>query len=84
MRYFKVINNGYISQIGIGVGGEEISKVEYDAILLASNNMPHAQGFAYRLREDLTWEQYKLPIVEEAEEELTDQEAYNIIMGVSE
>lgn len=83
MRYFKVVSNGYISQIGVGAGGQEISKAEYDSIGFANNLMPHAKGFYYRLREDLTWEEHKMPVVDvlEEEEEITDQEAYNIIIG---
>lgn len=81
---YKIVLDDYI----VGVCddfGEKITEQEYDTILDAIRNCPTApDGYGYRLREDLTWELYELPVVEEFEEELTNEEAYNIIMGVSE
>lgn len=82
---YKTIIGGYVNNISKNSGGTEITETEYNAILDAIHNRPTApDGYGYRMREDLTWELYELPVVEETEEELTDQEAYNIIMGVSE
>lgn len=85
MLYFK----HYDMEVGLylqtldGVGTGNITKSEYNEILSVIRNRPAApDGYGYRLREDLTWELYELPAIEEAEEELTNEEAYNIIMGV--
>lgn len=52
----------------VPIGAVEITETEYNAILSVIRNMPTApDGYGYRLREDLTWELYELPIVEEAE-----------------
>lgn len=32
MRYYKVTENNVLKRIGTGLGGEEISKTEYDAL----------------------------------------------------
>lgn len=32
MRYYKVMENSVLKRIGTGLGGEEISKTEYDAL----------------------------------------------------
>lgn len=32
MRYYKVTENNMLKRIGTGLGGEEISKPEYDAL----------------------------------------------------
>ncbi len=32
MRYYKVTENNVLIRIGTGLGGEEISKTEYDAL----------------------------------------------------
>lgn len=73
MRYYKLIKDGYIIAIGIGAGGEEISKEVYDKLLALTKARPiPTEGFDYRLRVDLTWEEYELPIVEGEENENTD------------
>lgn len=73
-----IAKNGYIIAV-------EKSDSIYENVIAAIHNRPTApDGYGYRLREDLTWELYELPVVEEVEEELTNEEAYNIIMGVSE
>ena len=60
--------------------GEEITEAKYNEILSMLRNRPEAPaGFGYRLKPDLTWEQYELPVVEE--EELSDGEALSIILG---
>lgn len=67
MRFYKLVENGYISSIGTGGGGTEITETEYNEILSAIQNKPPRDGNVdYRLKEDLTWEQY------EREPEITD------------
>ena len=85
MRYYKKIEDGYIVAIGTGGGGEEISKEEYDELLALIKAKPTAEeGFDYRLRDDLTWEKYEVPIVEDVDDdEISDEEALSIIMGES-
>ena len=74
MRYYNITNSVYIISIGTGNGGEEITEQEYAEILAAIRNKPTArEGFDYRLKTDLTWEEYKLPPIEP--EPLTDEEA---------
>ena len=73
-----IAKDGYIIAV-------EKSDNNYEDVLNAIKTRPTApDGYGYRLRGDLTWEQYELPVVEETEEELTNEEAYNIIIGVSE
>lgn len=59
MRYYKLIESGYITGIGTGGGGEEITEAEYTAILTAIRDMPpETDTVGYKLKTDLTWEQY--------------------------
>lgn len=79
MRHYKVIDNGYVTMFGTGYGGEEITAEEYSTIMEVIKSKPTApDGYAYRLKADLTWELYELPVVEE---ELTAEEALAIILG---
>lgn len=81
MRHYKLIDGGYILAIGEGNGGEEITREEYETILAAIHALPEAPaGKGYRLKTDLTAEEYDLP-EEPAETEISDTEALNIIMG---
>ena len=67
MRFYKTIENGYITSIGTGGGGTEITETEYNEILSVIQNKPPRDGsIDYRLKADLTWEQY------EREPEITD------------
>lgn len=83
--YFKQLQNNYIIAIGTGAGGTEITKAEYDEIMAIIQNRPAAEGKGYRLKTDLTWEAYDLPPKPEPsdEDELSDSEALNVIMGVT-
>ena len=68
MRYYKIVEDGYLVAIGKGAGGIEITEDEYNSLLTHIRNHPIAEeGYDYRLKEDLTWELYELPIVEETE-----------------
>lgn len=70
MRYYKMIENGYIIAIGIGFDDVEITAEEYAAILEIIKSKPVAEnGYAYRLKEDLTWELVEVPIAEPVEDE---------------
>lgn len=84
MRYYKIIIDGYLVAIGTGAGGEEITEDEYNNLREVIHNKPTAEsGFDYRLREDLTWEKYELPPVPD-DDELTAEEALDIITGGAE
>ena len=70
MRYYKMIENGYIIAIGIGFDDVEITADEYAAILKIIQSKPIAEnGYAYRLKEDLTWEMVEIHITEPTEDE---------------
>ena len=83
MRYYKEINDGYISAIGTGNGFTEITEAEYDEIVEILHNQPTPpDGYDYRLKENLEWELYELP--PEPEPELSDDEALAILLGGAE
>ena len=64
MRYYKMIIDGYIVAVGIGIGGAEIPAEEYAELLNIIRAKPAAiKGYDYRLKSDLTWELYELPIM---------------------
>lgn len=83
MRYYKQLSENYILAIGTGPGNTEISESEYNEIMSLIQNRPQADGKGYRLKTDLTWEEYDLPPVPELsdEDELSSDEALNIILG---
>lgn len=83
MRFYKQIENGYISSVGTcGRGGTEVSEAEYKTILEAIHAKPEATGTTdYRLREDLTWEAYEVEPPEPEEDELGPDEVLDIIFG---
>lgn len=79
--YYKIIEDGYITVIGTGNGGVLITEEEYNSLLTHIRNCPEApEGYGYRLKEDLTWELYELPIVEETE--ISSDELMSMIEGV--
>lgn len=83
MRFYKIVEDGYIPVVGTGAGGIEITVEEYNEIMAIIRNRPEPpDGYDYRLKEDLTWEEYELPPVEPVdEEEISDSEALEIITG---
>ena len=83
MRFYKQISNNYITVIGTGAGGTEITETEYNDIIEIIQNRPSADGKGYRLKTDLTWEEYDLPPEPEPsdEDELSDTQALNILLG---
>lgn len=81
MRYYKVETDGLIQVVGIGQGGKEITKIEYDRIIALVGNCSDApKGFSYRLKDDLTWELVELP-PEDMDPDVSDSEALAIILG---
>lgn len=81
MRYYKVETDGLIQVVGIGQGGKEITKIEYDRIIALVGNCSDApKGFSYRLKDDLTWELVELP-PEDIDPDVSDSEALAIILG---
>ena len=84
MRYYKQIESGYILSIGTGGGGTEITEQEYNSIMTVIQNKPQrTETTDYKLKTDLTWEEYELPPVPE-DEEIGDEEALGIITGSEE
>lgn len=86
MRHFvQRGKENHIIAIGTGYGGEEITEAEYNEIMAIIQSRPTAAGKGYRLKTDRTWEAYDLPPEPEPgdEDELSDAEALNVIMGVT-
>ena len=85
MRYYKQLSDNYIIAIGTGPGGTEITETEYNSILSVIQSRPTSETQGYRLRADLTWEAYDLPTEPEPsdEDEISDEEAFNILIGGS-
>jgi len=86
MKYYETIDNSYIISIGTGSGGTEITEQEYSKILSVIRNKPTPRdGFGYRLKTDLTWEEYAMPPIEP--EPPTEEEALtryaNTLTGAS-
>lgn len=83
MRYYKLIEDGYVTAIGTGAGGVEILVDEYATILTTIQNKPTAEeGYDYRLKEDLTWELVEVPIVEPTDDEISGDELLDMIEEV--
>ena len=85
MKYckYKQITDNYITAIGTGYGGTEITEAEYNKIMSIIQNRPTADGKGYRLKTDLTWEEYDLPPEPEPsdEDEISNDEALEILLG---
>ncbi len=80
----KQIKDGFIAAIGKNIGGTQIDDAEYNAILDIIRSAPAApDGYACKLRADtLEWELVELPPAPEpSEEDISDEEALNIILG---
>ena len=82
-RYYKQTDSMYILAVGVGAGGIEISADEYSEILSVIQNRPTAEGKGYRLKADLTWEEYDPTTVPEPsdDDEISNDEAINILLG---
>ena len=84
MRYFvQYGKKNHIIAIGTGYGGTEITEAEYNEIMAIIQNHPTAEGKGYRLKADLTWEEYDLPPTPEPsdDDEISTVEALNILLG---
>ena len=82
-RFYKSENSGYIDMIGTGGGGVEITESEYNNLLSTLHSKPsETETIGYRLKTDLTWEQYeKEPM---SEPDPTPEEALSILLGGAE
>lgn len=84
MKYYKQILGGYILAIGTGNGGTEITESEYNEILSSIRTKPpRTETTDYRLREDLTWEEYPID-PPDPDPEIEDAEVYDILFGGAE
>ena len=85
MRFFKNLNGKYIDSISTGSGEVEFTESEYNEIHNIILNRPTPpNGYDYMLRADtLEWELVELPPMPE-DEDIPDEEALDIILGVSE
>ena len=82
MRYYKRISGNHILAIGTGNGNDEITKQEHNEIMSVIQSCPNEEGKGYRLCTDLTWEEYDLPpVVLSDDDELSADEAMNILLG---
>ena len=84
MRYFvQYGKKNHIIAIGTGYGGIEITEAKYNEIMATIQNHPTAEGKGYRLKADLTWEEYDLPPMPEPsdDDEISTDEALNILLG---
>lgn len=76
MRFYKQILSGFIVAIGTNIGGTGITETEYNEILSIIHNKPPATNTVdYRLREDLTWEEYEIDHPD-SDPEIEDAEVY--------
>lgn len=81
MRFFKLIEDGFITRIGSGAGGEEITEAEYDEIMAVIQNKPtRTEDTDYRLLKDMTWVAVTIE-EEELDDEISDLEALEILLG---
>jgi hypothetical protein len=60
MKYYKVVEDGYISVIGEDICGQEISEEEYQNILDAISAKPEdTENISYRLQDiSLVWKAF--------------------------
>lgn len=69
MKFYKYVDDGYIVCVGTGGMGEEIGEDEYNEIMTAIQNKPmRTETNDFRLKEDLTWEEYETEIPEPGED----------------
>lgn len=90
MTYYKVSINGNIESCGSYNGdlnspvAEIVTEDEYNEILIAFHNKPpRTETTDYRLREDLTWEEYPVD-PPDPDPEIDDMELLDILMGGAE
>ena len=86
MRFYKIVDDGFIVMVGEGGGGTEITESEYSTILDIIHAAPTApEGYAYMLRADtLEWELVELPpVVIEYDEETALTQYANELTGAT-
>lgn len=86
--WYKEIKNGYITAIGVGRNDSQITKDEYDALMIIVHNRPAPPaGYDYLIRADtLEWELVELPPAPEpVDEEATATDYENALseLGVT-
>lgn len=80
MKY-KQIRESYIVSVGENIGGTEITEAEYNEILsIIHNKPPRTETTDYRLREDLTWEEYPID-PPDPDPDIDDAEAFQYLFG---
>lgn len=81
MRYYKLINDGYLIAVGTGMGGTEISADAYSFLLSVIQSRPTdaPDGCNYRLKADLTWELYELPVLPVDDGDATLDDAFDAL-----
>lgn len=83
MRFYKQTADGYITAIGTGAGGTEITESEYNEIMTVIHNKPEATDtLDYQLKDDLTWESFEVEPV--TDPDIDETEALDIILGGAE
>ena len=84
MKYYELNVNGYIISVGDSRCGTEITAERYAAVLDALRiKPPRTETTDYRLRVDLTWEEYPVD-PPDPDPEIDDAELLNILMGGAE
>ena len=80
MSYTKQVEDGYILMIGTGGGGTEITEAEYNEIMTVIRSKPaETETVGYRLKEDLTWEEYEKPAPEP--DDPTPDDILSVLLG---
>lgn len=80
--FIKIENDSYILGVAVSEFGEEITEDEYIAISEILHNIPVKEGYVYKLKKDLTWEEVKKE--PEPVDDLTSDEALMILLGGAE
>ena len=81
MGFYKSVVDGYILSIYTSAGQGNITKSEYDEILEVIQNKPSAtETTDYKLRDDLTWEEYQIE-PPDPDPEIDDSKALEILLG---
>lgn len=82
MRYYKLIEGGYITVIGTGGGGTEIDEQEYNTIKMVIKNKPtETETTDYRLKANMTWEEFPRIKPDPEPEEVEGEELLDILLG---
>lgn len=79
----KIVANGYIVSVSNSNIGIEITDEEYSLISEALANKPIKEGYYFKLKNDLTWEEFE--IITPTETEATEADYINALerLGVN-